>query len=330
MDGNRRWAEKRNLQRHAGHEFGFFQLKECLKWCLDLGIRVVTVYAFSIENFKRPSTEVDTLMRLAAEKLVELVEEQGFLQRNNIRVQVLGDLDLLPAHVQHKAAEAMRVSRHHDRAVLNICMAYTAREEMLTAVREVAGAAGRGELRESDVTEELLSSVLYTAPHSQARPSTLEGARNQHCHARLHAGEGRPSFRQLPKGYLFLLSAHALPPFRRCASSGRAAGAAAGQVDLLVRTSGETRLSDFLLWQARGGGKGGGGAGGGMGWVGGWGGGENLGQARSTIVSSFSFSFSLSSFSFSLLILLLVVLVVIIAWVGDASPLWQSDICIRV
>jgi undecaprenyl diphosphate synthase len=168
MDGNRRWAERRNLQRHAGHEFGFLQLKECLKWCLDLGIRVVTVYAFSIENFKRPSTEVETLMRLAEEKLLELVEEQGFLQRNNVRVQVLGALELLPPHVQRAAAKAMRVSRHHDRAVLNICMAYTAREEMLTAVREVVCAAHSGELQPSDVTEELLSSVLYTAPHSQA------------------------------------------------------------------------------------------------------------------------------------------------------------------
>lgn len=107
-------------------------------------------------------------MRLAEEKLLELVEEQGFLQRNNVRVQVLGDLELLPPHVQRAAAKAMRVSRHHDRAVLNICMAYTAREEMLTAVREVVRAAHSGDLQPSDVTEELLSSVLYTAPHSQA------------------------------------------------------------------------------------------------------------------------------------------------------------------
>jgi ditrans,polycis-polyprenyl diphosphate synthase len=189
MDGNRRWAERRNLQRHAGHEFGFLQLKECLKWCLDLGVRVVTVYAFSIENFKRPSTEVDTLMKLAAERLLELVEEKGFLQRNSIRVQVLGDLELLPPHVQRAAAEAMRITRHHDRAVLNICMAYTAREEMLTAVRDIVGGVRDGALLAADITEELLSAALYTAPHSQAPPPGRR-RRRRAAHSSLTAAAG--------------------------------------------------------------------------------------------------------------------------------------------
>ena len=190
MDGNRRWADRRRLQRHAGHQFGFMQLKECLKWCLDLGIRIVTVYAFSIENFKRPPTEVETLMKLAADKLDELSSEEGFLQRNSIRVQVLGDLELLPQNVQLAAARAMKITRHHCRALLNICMPYTARKEMTTAVQEAVRGVRDGMLLPSDISEELLSEALYTAPHSQ--------------------------------------------------------------VDLMVRTSGETRLSDFMLWQTAG------------------------------------------------------------------------------
>uniref|UniRef100_A0A7S4JC90 Alkyl transferase n=1 Tax=Guillardia theta TaxID=55529 RepID=A0A7S4JC90_GUITH len=88
MDGNRRWAERRRMMRQEGHAYGFLQLKECLKWCLDLGIKVVTVYAFSLENFKRSAVEVETIMKLAEEKLNELAEERGFLDRHGIKVQV--------------------------------------------------------------------------------------------------------------------------------------------------------------------------------------------------------------------------------------------------
>ena len=176
-------------------------------------------------------------MKLAAEKLLELVEEQGFLQRNNIRVQVLGDLELLPPHVQRAAAEAMRVSRHHDRAILNICMAYTAREEMLSATRELARGAHAGLLRPEDVTEELLSAALYTAPHSQARRHPHDPPRRRDTRSAL-----RPRARDASE-----------PAARRAARAVAARHPAARrlQVDLLVRTSGETRLSDFLLWQAR-------------------------------------------------------------------------------
>mmetsp|Transcript_65718 Transcript_65718/g.161806 ORF Transcript_65718/g.161806 Transcript_65718/m.161806 type:complete len:440 (+) Transcript_65718:251-1570(+) len=188
MDGNRRWAEKRNLDRKAGHTFGFSQLKDCLKWCLDLGVTVVTVYAFSIENFKRPQSEVDSLMCLAADKLDELVCEHGFLEKNQIRVQVLGDLALLPERVQRAASRAMRLSKHHKRAILNICLSYTSRQEMHCASVEMLRGVAQGVILPCDVTESLVGASLYTAPHSQ--------------------------------------------------------------VDMLVRSSGETRMSDFMLWQS--------------------------------------------------------------------------------
>ncbi|EKX39223.1 dehydrodolichyl diphosphate synthase, partial [Guillardia theta CCMP2712] len=185
MDGNRRSGGSRRMKRlsegQEGHAYGFLQLKECLKWCLDLGIKVVTVYAFSLENFKRSAVEVETIMKLAEEKLNELAEERGFLDRHGIKVQILGDLDVLPQHVKAAACRAMKVSEHHEQAVLNICIAYTSLANMAEAVED-------GTLKPDDVTDELFSESLYTRPVSQ--------------------------------------------------------------VDLLVRTSGETRLSDFLLWQS--------------------------------------------------------------------------------
>jgi len=148
---------------------------------------VTQVYAFSIENFKRPPEEVAALMRLAEDKLNELAAKKGFLERNGIRVQVLGDLEMLPEGVQRAASNAMRMSAGYNKAILNICFAYTGRHDIYQGVQHMCKAVERGSLLPGDVTEDLITRSLYTAPHSQ--------------------------------------------------------------VDLLVRTSGETRLSDFLLWQ---------------------------------------------------------------------------------
>ncbi|XP_070568690.1 dehydrodolichyl diphosphate synthase complex subunit DHDDS-like isoform X2 [Ptychodera flava] len=187
MDGNRRFARKSHIQRHEGHVKGFDKLADTLEWCLDLGITEVSVYAFSIENFKRSKDEVDGLMELARQKFARLMEEKDSIQKYGVCVRVLGDISMLPKDVQELISEAVEFSKNNDRAILNVCFAYTSRHEMTTAVKELATGVEEGLLRPSDVSEHLLEKCLYTS--------------------------------------------HSADP------------------DLLVRTSGEVRLSDFLLWQ---------------------------------------------------------------------------------
>lgn len=162
-------------------------------WCLDLGISEVTVYAFSIENFKRSSKEVDTLMRLATEKFEQLLyKERDKLMERGVCVRVFGELRLLDEHLRVIIAELMLLTRENNKARLNIAFAYTAREEIASGIREVLAGVERGELlAPEDLDERLLNGCLYGA-------------------------YGAP------------------PP------------------DLVVRTSGEVRLSDFQLWQAAG------------------------------------------------------------------------------
>ncbi|XP_070568689.1 dehydrodolichyl diphosphate synthase complex subunit DHDDS-like isoform X1 [Ptychodera flava] len=188
MDGNRRFARKSHIQRHEGHVKGFDKLADTLEWCLDLGITEVSVYAFSIENFKRSKDEVDGLMELARQKFARLMEEKDSIQKYGVCVRVLGDISMLPKDVQELISEAVEFSKNNDRAILNVCFAYTSRHEMTTAVKELATGVEEGLLRPSDVSEHLLEKCLYTS--------------------------------------------HSADP------------------DLLVRTSGEVRLSDFLLWQS--------------------------------------------------------------------------------
>ncbi|XP_072036067.1 dehydrodolichyl diphosphate synthase complex subunit DHDDS-like isoform X1 [Amphiura filiformis] len=188
MDGNRRFARKLSVERAEGHLKGFDKLAETLQWCLDLGITEVTVYAFSIENFKRSKEEVDGLMELAKQKFKRLLEEKELIEKHEVCVRILGDLTMLPVELQQVVAEVVHISRNNTKAVLNVCFAYTARHEIANATKELAEGVQLGLLRPSDISEELLEQCLYT---NQSRDP-----------------------------------------------------------DLLVRTSGEVRLSDFLLWQS--------------------------------------------------------------------------------
>ncbi|XP_036873723.1 dehydrodolichyl diphosphate synthase complex subunit DHDDS isoform X1 [Manis javanica] len=187
MDGNRRYARKCQVEQQEGHSQGFNKLAETLRWCLNLGILEVTVYAFSIENFKRSKSEVDGIMDLARQKFSRLMEEQEKLQKHGVCIRVLGDLHLLPLDLQELIAQAVQATKNYNRCFLNVCFAYTSRHEISNAVREMAWGVEQGLLDPSDVSESLLDKCLYT---------------NQ-----------------------------SLPP------------------DILIRTSGEVRLSDFLLWQ---------------------------------------------------------------------------------
>ncbi|XP_071113063.1 dehydrodolichyl diphosphate synthase complex subunit DHDDS-like [Haliotis cracherodii] len=188
MDGNRRFAAKNSMEKAEGHLKGFDKLAETLDWCLDLGICEVTVYAFSIENFKRSKEEVDCLMELARKKFARLLEEKELIEKHGVCIRVLGNLRLLPTDVQKTIAEAVELTKHNNRAILNVCFAYTARDDMCTAMREMVEGVSTGLLKHSDISEDLLGKCLYTS-------------RSRH-------------------------------------------------LDLLIRTSGEVRLSDFLLWES--------------------------------------------------------------------------------
>jgi len=188
MDGNRRFARVRGQETIEGHKGGFHKLAEALQWCRELGVKEVTVYAFSIENFRRSEDEVNALLQLAKEKFEALVEEAEKLAKHGVRVRVLGDTSLLPADVLAATRRAEEVTRNNCECTLNVALAYTSREEMTQAARNLAAAVKSGQLKESEVNMERLEAMLYTAPS---------------------------------------------PP-----------------VDLMIRTSGEKRLSDFLLWQS--------------------------------------------------------------------------------
>ncbi|XP_056142603.1 dehydrodolichyl diphosphate synthase complex subunit DHDDS [Lampris incognitus] len=187
MDGNRRFARKKHVQRQEGHMQGFNKLAETLRWCLHLSIPEVTVYAFSIENFKRAKDEVDGLMELAKQKFYKLLEERENLEKHGVCIRVLGDLTMLPQDLQQLIAKAVVATRAHNKCFLNVCFAYTSRHEIANAIREMAWGVEQGIIKSSDVSETLLSECLYS--NNSPNP------------------------------------------------------------DLLIRTSGEVRLSDFLLWQ---------------------------------------------------------------------------------
>lgn len=188
MDGNRRFAKRQNVEKIQGHTQGFDKLAETLQWCRTFGITEVTVYAFSIENFKRPKDEVEALLDLAKDKFKQLVSEQEKLKQHGVCVRVIGNISYLPEDMQELINEAMEVTKENSECTLNVAFSYTSREEIVHAVQEAGRLVEEGAINPNDVTEEVLEGFLYT----------------KHC----------------------------------------------SPLDLLIRTSGESRLSDFLLWQS--------------------------------------------------------------------------------
>lgn len=184
MDGNGRWAEARNLPRVEGHRAGIASVREVVETSARLGIKILTLYAFSVENWKRPKSEIDTLMSLLKEYLWKELPE---IKRNNIRFRTIGRIWELSPSIQHDLEQAMRETASNTGMVMNIALNYGGRTELVDAFRAILRAARGNGLSEPEVNEELISQNLYTA--------------------------GLPD------------------------------------PDLLIRTSGELRISNFLLWQ---------------------------------------------------------------------------------
>jgi len=201
MDGNRRFARENNLQKIEGHIHGFEKLAETLQWCNDLGIEQVTVYAFSIENYKRPSEEVESLLNLARDKFRRLIKEADRFAKEGVRVNVIGNLSLLPSDLQNLIFQAMEATSKNNKATLNVAFSYTSRDEMTNAVKALANAVDTGYLEVDDISVDLIERCFYTSLSNETG-NTLSHRTKNSC------------------------------------------------PDLLVRTSGESRLSDFLLWQS--------------------------------------------------------------------------------
>jgi undecaprenyl diphosphate synthase len=184
MDGNGRWAKARGVPRLFGHRAGRESVREIVRGCAALGVEVLTLYTFSTENWSRPAREVSALMNLLRESLRAESDE---LEANNVRLQVIGRLEDLPAPVRRAIDETQARLSHCTGMLLNLAISYSGRAELVDAVRRMLAGEGGRRLRPGDVDEELVGSFLYTA--------------------------GLPD------------------------------------PDLLIRTSGEQRISNFMLWQ---------------------------------------------------------------------------------
>ncbi|CAN0916204.1 Dehydrodolichyl diphosphate synthase 6 [Linum grandiflorum] len=136
MDGNRRYAKKMNMEEGAGHRAGFFALVSVLECCYELGVKYISIYAFSIDNFKRKPDEVKTIMDLILEKIEGLLEEGSIAEQYGVRVYFVGNLKLLNERVRNAAEEVMKATAHNTKCVLLICIAYTSYDEIVHSVRE--------------------------------------------------------------------------------------------------------------------------------------------------------------------------------------------------
>ena len=186
MDGNRRFAQELGLGHMEGHMEGRNKLEEVLNWCLEIDIKILTVYAFSTENVRRDVDEVDGLMQIFEKSFYRAAEDDR-VTKNKLRIKVLGQTEMLPENVQKAIRYAEEKTKHHDQYTLNLAVAYGGREEILRAIRKIAHDVKAGELEPHEIDHEFFSKQLYTA--------------------------------ELP------------------------------DPDLILRTSGEERISNFLLWQ---------------------------------------------------------------------------------
>ena len=184
MDGNGRWAKKRLLNRVKGHEKGAETVRTVVRTCREIGIRFLTLYAFSTENWERPKTEITALMTLLKKFLND--EKQELLE-NNIRLTSIGQTDRLPADVGDALNDAKSATAANDGMWLNLALSYGSRAEIVAAAQKIAVQVANGEIEAASITPELISQHLYTA--------------------------------DMP------------------------------DPELLIRTSGEFRISNFLLWQ---------------------------------------------------------------------------------
>jgi undecaprenyl diphosphate synthase len=184
MDGNGRWAKQRHLPRVEGHRVGVESVRAIVRACGEVGIKYLTLYAFSVENWNRPKDEVDTLMKYLARFLKSEISE---LNKNNVRLEVIGQIYRLPEFVQEQLKKTQAALSKNTGLTLILALSYGGRTEIVEATRALAEKAKNGQIEPAEITEQVISQHLYTRHYPDP--------------------------------------------------------------DLLIRTSGELRVSNFLLWQ---------------------------------------------------------------------------------
>jgi len=184
MDGNGRWARKINKERFFGHNRGVNSVKESIDVSIELGIETLTLFAFSMENWKRPKNEINALMTLLSSSIEN---ELKSIIENNIKLNVIGDLDLVPKKTRDKLLNAIIKTKNNDGLNLNLAVSYGAKQELVRAIKIISHKVKKNIISEENIDEETINKHLYT-----------ENSKN---------------------------------------------------VDLLIRTGGEFRVSNFLLWQ---------------------------------------------------------------------------------
>ncbi|AEO71129.1 5454cbef-23b7-4fe6-b15c-ccbf9dacc643 [Thermothielavioides terrestris] len=261
MDGNRRYARSHKIETIEGHSLGFEALARVLEVCYKCGVEVVTVYAFSIENFHRPKYEVDGLMQLAKLKLEQLSQHGELLERYGASVRVLGRLDLIPPDVLEVVEKATAATQHNTKCVLNICFPYTSREEMTTAIRrtvEEYSTTPRPHstpFSQSRITQKILSKQAGKAemldPISESpSPTPSSIASDDQDDAASTATTLRSESTAAKSGgaetVAIYPNAETITPET---IEKHLYTAGCPPLDIFIRTSGVERLSDFMLWQ---------------------------------------------------------------------------------
>lgn len=184
MDGNGRWAKNKGLFRNIGHKNGAKTVKEVVEVCAEINVKFLTLYAFSTENWSRPKLEVDLLMKLL---ISSLKKELSTLQKNNIKLAAIGNLESLPNKVSTELIDVIEKTKNNTRLTLTLALSYGSREELIKTIKEISLKVKNNLISPENIDKSVINNHLYT---------------------------------------------HNLP-----------------DVDLLIRTSGEQRISNFLLWQ---------------------------------------------------------------------------------
>jgi len=192
MDGNRRYAGQLGKTRSYGHAMGAEVTEKVIEWCYEIGIKQLTLYAFSTENFQRSEEEVDGLFNLINEKFLKLYSDPR-THEQEIQVRVIGDRSKLPAFLNESIEKTEKATENYRKFHLNVAIAYGGRQDIIQAVRDIASCISNGKLSLEEVDENLISKHLYPAP-----------------------------------------------------------GVSVPNVDLIIRTGGDERISNFLPWQANG------------------------------------------------------------------------------
>ena len=179
MDGNGRWAKKRGLPRTAGHAAGAETFRRIATYCRSIGVKYLTVYAFSTENWKRSRDEVESIMALFEKYLHEAIDE---MEQDHIRLKVLGDLSRISPELRALIERTAEISTHYDGFQANICINYGGRDEIVHAARRFAAQCAAGERKPEELTEEAFGALLYSGgipdPELIIRPSGEERISN--------------------------------------------------------------------------------------------------------------------------------------------------------